>query len=65
MIGYHPFLDNLELECLHGLLEVVEGLGMYVPQFFEGTEVSIQGEGAASEIIGKVLHAPGGSLHLK
>jgi hypothetical protein len=60
-----PFVDNLELEFLHGLLEAVQGLGLYVSQLLVGSVVSGQDEGPASEVVGEVLYTPYGSLHLE
>ncbi len=59
------FIDNLELELLRGFLEAVEGLGLDLTQFLQGSVIGVESEESPLKVDLEVLHTPDGSLHLK
>jgi hypothetical protein len=50
---------------LHGILQLVEGLGLNLSQFLQGLVVGETGGQVAPEISGKMFHSPNRGLQFE
>ena len=67
-VGWHftpLFVNDLEVKFIHRFLQTVERSRMNFAELFQRLVVGEQGEVAAPQVRGEVIHGPDGSLHFK